>query len=424
MHGATAALFAAGILARLKGPVLWCLKSHDLFAPALAGAGLHPDRVIYVEAGDEKTVLLTAEEGLRHGGLAGVVGELARLPMAASRRLQLAAESSGVVALILRRWRNETAAAEFGSPTAATSRWRITALPSTPLPTAGVGRRAGMSSWSAAAMVRHLRMRWRLAMRKVISLFLPTWPTDRLRRQSSAAPPLHEPLVTSGQDGNRRIIFAADSAAQQLSLRPGLVIAEARARVPNLHVIDADPVADNEALERLAQWCLRYSPVVALDAADGLWIEATGATHLFGGDEAMLRDIVNRLDKVGVSSRAAMAETPGAAHALARYAASPIFVPQPGQTVTVSGALPISLGLAPRLSMACIVWGSTGSAISKRFPGAACFAVRLELGRRLDQALASRRASESHRSARHGENKPVLRGADLNPNSLNAPSPV
>ena len=140
VHGAAVALFAAGILARLKGPVLWCLTSRDLFAPALAGVGLHPDRVIYVEAGDENTVLLAAEEGLRHGGLAGVVGELARLPMAVSRRLQLAAESSGVVALILRRWRNETAAAEFGSPTAAASRWRITALPSTPQPTAGVGR--------------------------------------------------------------------------------------------------------------------------------------------------------------------------------------------------------------------------------------------------------------------------------------------
>jgi protein ImuA len=140
IHGAAAALFAAGILARAEGMVLWCLRAHDLFAPALAGAGLHPDRVIYVEAGDETTMLLVLEEGLRHGGLAGVVGELSRLPMAASRRLQLAAEAKGVLGLIVRRWRTITAAQEFERPTASASRWRIAGLPSSPLPTAGVGR--------------------------------------------------------------------------------------------------------------------------------------------------------------------------------------------------------------------------------------------------------------------------------------------
>lgn len=74
IHGAAAVLFAAGVLARMRGSVLWCLRARDLSAPALAGVGLHPDRVIYAEAGDEQTVLLCLEEGLRHGGLAGVVG--------------------------------------------------------------------------------------------------------------------------------------------------------------------------------------------------------------------------------------------------------------------------------------------------------------------------------------------------------------
>ena len=96
VHAAAAVLFVAGVLARLDGTVLWCLRTRDLFAPALAGAGLHPDRVIFAECGNEKTVLLCLEEGLRHVGLAGVVGEVARLPMTASRRLQLAAEASGV----------------------------------------------------------------------------------------------------------------------------------------------------------------------------------------------------------------------------------------------------------------------------------------------------------------------------------------
>ena len=139
-HGAAAALFAAGVLARLDGPILWCLTRRDLFAPGIAAAGLHPDRVIYVEAGDEKHILLCMEEGLRHAGLAGVVGEVSRLGMTASRRLQLAAEASGVTAFVLRRWRNAAAASDFGQPTAATTRWRVTALPATPLPVAGVGR--------------------------------------------------------------------------------------------------------------------------------------------------------------------------------------------------------------------------------------------------------------------------------------------
>ena len=73
IDGAAAALFAAGIAARLRGQVLWCVTRQDLFAPALAQAGLVPDRVIYVEAGDEKSVLACFEEGLRHGGLGGVV---------------------------------------------------------------------------------------------------------------------------------------------------------------------------------------------------------------------------------------------------------------------------------------------------------------------------------------------------------------
>ena len=99
LDGATAALFAAGILARTHGQILWCVSRRDLFAPALALAGLHPDRVIYAEAGSDKSILACFEEGLRHGGLAGVVAEVAKLPMTPSRRLQLAAESTGTIGI-------------------------------------------------------------------------------------------------------------------------------------------------------------------------------------------------------------------------------------------------------------------------------------------------------------------------------------
>jgi len=140
VHGAAAALFAAGIMARTTGQILWCVARRDLFAPAIAQAGLHPDRVIYAEVGDEKSVLACFEEGLRHGGLSGVVGEVAKLSMTASRRLQLVAEASGTLAIAIRRWRRMADASDFGQPTASVTRWRISALPSSPLPIPGVGR--------------------------------------------------------------------------------------------------------------------------------------------------------------------------------------------------------------------------------------------------------------------------------------------
>jgi len=148
VDGAAAALFTAGIAARSKGKVLWCLTRPDLFFPAVSQAGLHPDRVIFCEADKEEDVLASMEEGLSFGGLGAVVGELVRLPMTASRRLQLAAEKTGTLGLVVRRWRRQTEASDYGNPTASTTRWRVTVLPSEPLPVAGVGR----ARWLAELM--------------------------------------------------------------------------------------------------------------------------------------------------------------------------------------------------------------------------------------------------------------------------------
>ncbi|MCW0021413.1 ImuA family protein [Rhizobium sp. BT-226] len=148
VDGAAAALFAAGIAARSKGKVLWCLTRPDLFFPAIAQAGLHPDRVVFCEGDKEEDVLASMEEGLSFGGLAAVVGELVRLPMTASRRLQLAAEKTETIGLVVRRWRRQTEASDYGNPTASTTRWRVSVLPSEELPVAGVGR----ARWLAELM--------------------------------------------------------------------------------------------------------------------------------------------------------------------------------------------------------------------------------------------------------------------------------
>jgi len=140
VDGAAAALFAAGIAARTKGPIVWCLTRPDLFFPGLAQAGLHPRRVIFVESDKEEDVAANMEEALGYGGCGAVVGEMVRLPMVVSRRLQLVAERTGTIALAVRRWRRQTEANDFGQPTASTTRWRVSVTPSEELPVPGVGR--------------------------------------------------------------------------------------------------------------------------------------------------------------------------------------------------------------------------------------------------------------------------------------------
>jgi protein ImuA len=148
--GAAAAGFAAGLAGRIAegaagGAVLWGLQQRDLYGPGLAAHGLDPRRLILVRAARDDDLLWVLEEGLRAanslGGIAAVVGEIGRLPMVAGRRLQLAAERSGIPALVLRRWRTGgEAAAERARPSAAVTRWRVAPVPSAPDGEPGIGR--------------------------------------------------------------------------------------------------------------------------------------------------------------------------------------------------------------------------------------------------------------------------------------------
>jgi protein ImuA len=124
-HAACAAAFAAGIAARLPGPVLWCSRARDLYGPGLAGCGLGPGRVIHAHADSEATVLACLEEGLRAAGLAAVVGEVTGLAAIPSRRLALAASRSGTMGLVLRRPRRAAPA----PVNACATRWQIRPVP-------------------------------------------------------------------------------------------------------------------------------------------------------------------------------------------------------------------------------------------------------------------------------------------------------
>ena len=142
------------------------------------------------------------------------------------------------------------------------------------------------------------------------------------------------------RDRGAQRIVAGDRRALALGLAPGLALADARARVPGLVAVPARPEEDRAFLVRLAAWCERFTPLVALDGGDGLLLDITGAAHLFGGEAALLALARRRLGAAGLGLRAAIAGGPGAARALARFGPEGV-VPAGGDAAAVR-ALPVA----------------------------------------------------------------------------------
>ncbi len=118
---------------------------------------------------------------------------------------------------------------------------------------------------------------------------------------------------------NARRLAAVDVNAERLGLQPGLTLADARARHPALVAQDADPEGQARALERLADACSRYTPLVALDGADGLMLDVSGVAHLFGGEAGLIADAGARFARARLTLKAGLADNPRAAAALARF---------------------------------------------------------------------------------------------------------
>ena len=155
--------------------------------------------------------------------------------------------------------------------------------------------------------------------RRILALWFARLPTDRLQRQWRASPD-DPPLALSIKSNNARIIYAVDLKAARLKLSPGMPLASARAMVRELTVVEADEPADADLLDGIADWCDRFTPFVAIDGVDGLLLDVTGTTHLFGGEAAMLETVRAAIARQGFTVRAALAGTAVAARALARYA--------------------------------------------------------------------------------------------------------
>ena len=118
-------------------------------------------------------------------------------------------------------------------------------------------------------------------------------------------------------------------------------LAHAQAMLPGLRVAAETPQADADALAGLAAWCLRYTPSTRALPPDGIWLDLTGCAHLHGGEQALLSDTAARLSAAGLSTRIALAETPGAAHALAHHSGTALTIIPDGSLATLLSPLPV-----------------------------------------------------------------------------------
>lgn len=154
-------------------------------------------------------------------------------------------------------------------------------------------------------------------MRRYLSVWLPRWPTDRLKARQRS--PATGPFALIERAANTTRIHAANAVAQKLGVSIGMPLADAMALVPLLITAPADPAGDHAALERLADWCGRYSPWVSVDGDKGLIMDISGVPHLFGGEATMLDQMARAFRRLQLSVRLAIADSPASAWAWARH---------------------------------------------------------------------------------------------------------
>lgn len=157
--------------------------------------------------------------------------------------------------------------------------------------------------------------------RRYLAIWFPFIATDRLHRHyiKDGAGRDDKPLVVVEKIKGALRIAAIDHSAARLGLTPGLTLADARARIPDLYVAQADTKSDALLIEQIAEHCHRFTPSVALDLPDGLILDITGCAHLFGGEAHMQTKILDTIRSSGFALRGSIAGTPDTARALARY---------------------------------------------------------------------------------------------------------
>ena len=223
-------------------------------------------------------------------------------------------------------------------------------------------------------------------MRRVLSLWFPYLAIDRATRRE---PSLHEaPFAFSVAKAGRILLQSANARARAAGVAAGMPLTDARAVCPQLSTRPADSHANVRILKALARWMERYSPLIAFDAQDGLFADTSGGAHLFGGETMMLATLTGELKHFGITVRAALADTPGAAWALARYGNGCTIV-DPGAQRAALAPLPVAaLRIAEDVTRSCRQLGLKTIGDLAPLPRAA-LASRFGLAtlKRLDQAL-------------------------------------
>lgn len=148
------------------------------------------------------------------------------------------------------------------------------------------------------------------------------------------------PFVTALPQRGRMVVVSASNEAQRQGIHPGMVVADCKAILPALQVFDTQKGLEQKLLTALAEWCIRFTPFASVDMPDGLILDATGCTHLWGGEENYVKDIAARLGAFGYDVRVAMADTVGAARGIARYGTGIISVVKSGGQLEALMPLP------------------------------------------------------------------------------------
>lgn len=164
--------------------------------------------------------------------------------------------------------------------------------------------------------------------RRYLYIWFRYLTTDRLAK---IQPELRgKSFLLSAPEHGRMVVRASSQSLIKDGISPGMVVADVRAILPSVEVFPDDPVAEEKLLKDLAEWCLRYSPVVATDFPDGLILDISGCPHLWGGELPYLQSITARFRKGGYDARAAIADTVGAAWAVAHYGKNGMII-EPGK---------------------------------------------------------------------------------------------
>jgi protein ImuB len=227
--------------------------------------------------------------------------------------------------------------------------------------------------------------------RRILALDFPALPLDRIRRnrKRQGDAPVDLPLVVVAKIDNALQLTAVDARAARDGLHPGLPLADARARVPALDVVEADDVADAVLIEAIADWCDRFTPLVALNKPYGLLLDISGCAHLFGGEAEMLRTMCNFLRMQEITVQASIAGTTVSANALAKGASGSIV--ENGKEHKAVSTLSVSvLGIDEKIIYALKraglktigeVAGRSSSELTARFGTAFTFLLEQALGR-------------------------------------------